>query len=186
MKKRNLILPAYFLLLMVMFILPYFSASGYSIISNTTSQLGAQLTPNAWIMNATFCLLGITCIIESVNRLQKYCFQKTLLIIFGVALIFTAFFRHAPLNNNIFYSVYEDEVHSIFSSIVGFSFTFLSFSAIFIEDMKKRKFIALLMGMTSFALSILIFNVNDYAGIWQRLILITSIAWIMYFLREKI
>jgi hypothetical membrane protein len=33
---------------------PFFSVPGYSSVRNAISELGAQASPNAWIMNAGF------------------------------------------------------------------------------------------------------------------------------------
>ncbi len=132
-KKIHILLPVYFIMILVIFILLYFSVAGYLIIKNTTSQLGAQNTPNAWVMNAVFMLLGIACVIEGWTNLKGYWFPKIILTIFGVSLLSTGIFRHAPINENIAFNMQEDQLHSLFASITGFSFTMLAFSATFIE-----------------------------------------------------
>lgn len=53
------LLYAFLLLLTIMFALPFYSVDTYSIIKNTTSHLGAQSSPNAWIMNISFILVGL-------------------------------------------------------------------------------------------------------------------------------
>ena len=66
-------LPAvYILMLLVIFILPFFSFEEYSIFKNTTSHLGAQNAPYAWVMNVVFALLGIASIADGWLRLSKY------------------------------------------------------------------------------------------------------------------
>lgn len=47
---KNITRFSYLLMVIVIFILPFFSVEGYLFMKNTTSQLGAQSTPNAWIM----------------------------------------------------------------------------------------------------------------------------------------
>jgi len=185
MKNKSFILPAYIILLFVMFLLPFFSASGYSIVTNTTSQLGAQNTPNSWIMNLTFVLLGLACIWESVNYLKTYWINKTLLIVFGLGLIFTAIFQHAPIDLNLPYDLLKDQLHSFFASLIGFSFTAFSFSATFIESTRKRKIIAFLMGFIASGLSFLMFSLTEYTGIWQRMMFIISFAWIIFFFKRR-
>lgn len=185
MKKRQFIAPAYLLLLLVMFILPYFSTAGYSIIANTTSELGAQNTPNAWIMNITFGLLGLACIIEGSIYLKSSRMHQFLLFLFGVSLILTALYHHAPIHQIMSYDIYEDKVHSVFASMVGFSFSLFSFSAIFIEETNSRRLIALSIGFLTTFLSILMGTLPAYAGIWQRLIFIVSFSWIIFFLKDK-
>lgn len=184
-KKRKIhnlryIVPVYVLLLLVMFILPFYSAEGYSISKNTTSHLGAQNTPNAWIMNITFGLLGLACIIEAWLHLKKLWFQKILLSIFGLALILTAIFHHAPIVEGIPYSELDDNLHSVFASTVGFSFTVFAFSIAFIEKRKIEKISAITVGLIAPGLSLLIFYVADYSGLWQRLIFIITFAWLIF------
>ncbi|UNC92199.1 DUF998 domain-containing protein [Candidatus Contubernalis alkaliaceticus] len=183
LKKRHLLLPVYIIMVLVIFILPFFSSEGYSIIYHTTSQLGAQMTPNAWVMNIVFFFLGIACIIESWLYLKKYWFQKILLTIFGLSLIFTAIFKHAPIHMDLVYDLREDQLHSFFASMVGFSFTIFAFSAAFIELKPARRLLAVLAAVIAVCFSLLIFN-TVYAGIWQRLMFIISFAWLIIFLKE--
>ena len=56
---------AYVLFLIVSFLLPFYSFEGYSILSNTTSHLGAQGSPNAWLMNTVFIILGLVAILKT-------------------------------------------------------------------------------------------------------------------------
>ncbi|UCG92615.1 MAG: DUF998 domain-containing protein [candidate division WOR-3 bacterium] len=62
-------------MLLVIFILPFYSFEEYSIIRNTTSQLGAHAAPNGWVMNLTFVLLGVTSIISGWKYLGRYWFH---------------------------------------------------------------------------------------------------------------
>lgn len=185
MKNKRFILPAFVLLLFVMFILPFFSTTNYSIISHTTSHLGAQGAPYAWVMNLVFLIIGLACIIEAQLYLKTFWVQKLLLTIFGIGFLMTAYFQHAPIDTSIFYDVFEDKMHSISASIIGFSFTLFAFSAAFIETNTRRRVIALVVGFFSTGLSILMFSLNSFSGLWQRLIFIISFIWIIYFLNKK-
>jgi len=181
-KIRNLryIMIVYFILLLVMFILPFYSAEGYSLFKNTTSQLGAQNTPNSWIMNITFGLLGLASILEVMFHLRRFWFQKVMLSIFGLSLILTAVFSHAPIIENLPYNEVENQLHSIFASIVGFSFTVFSVSVAFIEQGKVRRILALFVGLTATVLSLLMFYISDYSGLWQRVMFVISFAWLIF------
>jgi len=180
------ILPiAYSLMLLVMFILPFFSVNQYSILKNTTSHLGAQGAPYAWVMNAVFVLLGTAAIVDSWKRLSNYWLHKVVIIIFGISLILTAFFQHAPIVSGEVFSDLEDDLHSKFATITGFFFTFFAFASAFIESTKKRKIIAACIGIIAIFLSMLIFNVTELAGVWQRLMFIIMFAWLMYFLYPR-
>ena len=89
----------YILMILVIFILPNFSADGYSIIKHTTSELGAQATPLNWIMNTIFFLLGLSTIIQAFMFFKPYWFHICLITLFGLSLLLTAFFKHSPIYN---------------------------------------------------------------------------------------
>ncbi len=172
---------AYILMVLAVFILPFFGVEEYSIIKNTTSHLGAQGAPNAWMMNVVFVLLGVSSIDDGWKRLSGYWLHKAVLIIFGISLLLTAFFQHAPIVPGVQFSVLEDDLHSKFATVTGFSFVFFAVSAAFIEKTKSRRITAIGVGCLALICSILFFNVPDFAGIWQRIIFLSTFAWLMYF-----
>ena len=73
----------YLMLLGVIFILPFYSVESYSIVQNTTSHLGAQHAPYAWVMNTTFILLGLGSMLSGWPYLKGYGFHKLALLIFS-------------------------------------------------------------------------------------------------------
>ncbi len=180
------LLPAtYVLMLLVMFILPFFSVEEYSILRNTTSHLGAQGAPHAWVMNAVFALLGIVVVADGCPRLPGFWLHRILLAVFGASLFLTAFFQHAPIVEGVAYSAWEDSVHSVLATVTGFSFSFFAISAAFIETIGTRRLAAAGVGVLAILLSLLIFNVPDLAGVWQRAMFIAAFAWLMFFLYAR-
>lgn len=163
-----------------MFVLPFFTAEGYYIISHTTSQLGAQNTKNAWIMNFVFVLMGLTTIYVGWKHYDGYWLHKILLLLFGMSLVFTAVYSHAPINSLISYNIREDELHSLFASTTGFSFTILAISTGFVKKDTRKKFLPILVGIIATILSMMMFMIESYMGIWQRLIFIISFGWMIY------
>jgi hypothetical membrane protein len=172
-------------MLLAMFILPVFSVDEYSILRNTTSHLGAQGAPYAWVMNTVFALLGVAAIADGWPRLPKFWLHKATLVIFGTSLFLVAFFQHAPIVPSAEFSVLEDDLHSKFATITGYSFVFFAVSTAFIEFTWRRRMIAAGMGIIAMLLSWLIFNVTELAGVWQRLMFIIMFAWLMYFLYSR-
>jgi hypothetical membrane protein len=144
----------YGLLLVVMFLMPLFSVPGYSVIQHTTSQLGAQGAPHAWVMNVTFILLGLAVIIETGLHLNKQPLVSILLLIFGTLLIAIAFFRHAPLDNSD-YRVWEDQVHGVLATAIGFVYTFFMVTLAFILPDKEAKVVALMVAILTTILSMM-------------------------------
>ncbi|MBL6447783.1 DUF998 domain-containing protein [Fulvivirga sp. 29W222] len=176
---------AYVLLVMVMFLLPAFSASDYSLVQNTTSQLGAQATPNAWIMNITFVALGLSSIVAGWKFLKNYWIQQIILVVFGFSLVMVAIYRHAPIDITVGYDNHQHRIHSLFASITGFSFTVFAFSMAFVFKHMYDRWIAMLVGIFAVLLSILMFSIADFAGIWQRMIFVMSFGWLIYIFSSK-
>ena len=168
-----------------MFILPFYSVDSYSILKNTTSHLGAQNESNAWIMNVTFVLLGLTSIISGWNFYKGLCFHRIILILFGISLICAAYFQHGPIDSGIKYDIKEDKFHSLFSNITGFSFVVLAISTAFIVELRREKLIAIIIGFSATIFSILMFEIEDLMGIWQRLIFISSFGWMIHLFRIR-
>ena len=188
-EKRKLsdfryLLYAFLLLLPIMFVLSFYSADTYSIIKNTTSHLGAQSTPNAWLMNAAFVIVGIACVLEAWLHLGRFWFHKILLSIFGLSLAFTGIFHHAPIIEDVIFNSLEDRLHSIFATIVGFSFTIYAISSAFIEKAVKHRIIDIAVGFTATILSLLMIYLPDYSGIWQRAIFIITFIWLILMLER--
>ncbi len=181
MKSVSLLLTAYILLLLVMFILPFYSESSYSIVSNTTSHLGAQHAPNNWIMNITFMLLGLSTIYTGWKLLHPFIFHKIVLTVFGFALFFAGVFQHASIIPTKPIDIQADNIHSFFASLTGFSFTLFAISSAYIQKLNQQKMLALGIGTAATLLSILMFTYPSFMGIFQRLIFISSFGWMIHF-----
>ncbi len=136
--RLGLMPAAYILMLLVMFILPFFSVDEYSILKNTTSHLGAQGAPYAWVMNVVFALLGTGAIVSGWVRLSNFWLHKAALVVFGTSLFLTAFFQHAPIVPDVGFNVLEDDLHSIFATITGFSFTLRYFFGVYRVNQKVK------------------------------------------------
>ena len=188
MKRKNEILilvAAYALLLLIIFILPIYSTPEYSIVSNTLSQLGAQNTPNAWIMNFTFVSLGIGSIFAGWRYFDGFAFQRLFLILYGTSLTLAAFFNHAPVNTLIQYNISEDGWHSYFIFTAVLTFIILSVSSAFIPEKKTDRLLAIFTGVTVLFLSILISKATQTAGVWQRLSFIISFGWMIHIFKSR-
>ena len=176
---------AYLVMIPVIFLLPYFSLPEYNMVEHTTSQLAAQQTPRAWIMNAVFLLLGLASIVEAWTLLRSFWLHQILLTIFGWSLIMTAIFQHAPIPEHLPFDANEDYLHSIFAKMTGWSFTIFAISAAFIERSKYQRISALAVGVLAIVLSILMFAVPQFAGVWQRGIFLICFGWLVFFLDRR-
>lgn len=188
MNQSNLwktLLVSYAILMVVMFVLPFFSTKDYSILLHTTSQLGAQNTPNAWIMNCTFALMGTTTILVGWNHYRTFFLHRVFLVVFGSSLVLAAIYRHAPIPHHVEFSIREDELHSVFATTTGFGFTLLAISTGFIKANKKKCLVPFMAGILATMFSLMMFSFEDYAGVFQRLIFIFSFAWLLFEFRNS-
>lgn len=64
-------------------------------------------------MNITFIIVGIACVLEAWLYLSKFWFHKILLSTFGLGLVFTGVFHHAPIIEGVTFNSSEDKLHSI-------------------------------------------------------------------------
>ncbi len=176
---------SFILMIAVIFILPFFGAEGYEIVKNTTSQLGAQNTPNAWVMNITFVCLGITYIYEVISLKNRSWITVLFISSFGLSLIGTALYSHAPITEGVSYSTFEDGVHSFFASTTGFGFVGFAMWTGLSERKRKMKVLGFGVGLLATLLSYMIFNFESLMGLWQRAMFVTSFAWLLYYLNYK-
>lgn len=180
MRRVHLLIFAYIVLCLVMFILPFFSVEGYSILKNTTSELGAQSTPNAWIMNGTFVLMAVATFIAGWGHYHRFWFQRIALLIFVGALILVSQFQHAPIDRGLEFNAEDDRIHSLLATIVGISFTFLAISTGFVKHVREEKIIPIAIGIVATGLPVLMFTVPDYMGLWQRLMFLITFGWLIH------
>jgi hypothetical membrane protein len=179
-RKISMLAAAYSLMLLVMFLLPFFSTSEYSITSNTLDELGAQNTANAWVMNITFIILGISSVISGWASFEGFTLHRILLVLFGISLSLIAFFRHAPLNPDIPYNITETGIHAYFACTALISFIVLSIATGFIMDRQHQRLLAVTAGLSAILLSVLTSESDHLAGVWQRLLFIISAGWMIY------
>jgi hypothetical protein len=71
-------------------------------------------------------------------------------------------------------------MHSVFAFTTGFSFTLLAIATAFIKTGKIEKIIPIIVGIMATVLSSLMFSIEEFMGIWQRLLFIISFGWTIY------
>ncbi len=170
----------YGMMILAAFLLPFFSDPEYLMLENTLSELGAQNTPNNWIMNFIFILLGLITFINGFKVLDGFQLQVLVLLIFCVSLVLTAMFMHAPIDRGVVYDSFQNEMHSVFSTITGISFCTYCLVVSFITRWKKQKLLAISVGILVFIVSYLMVVHSDYRGLYERGVYIIAFGWILY------
>ncbi|MFN4214057.1 DUF998 domain-containing protein [Exiguobacterium sp.] len=165
--------------LVVSTVLPLFSFDGYSLVRNTTSHLGAQASPLAWVMNVTFVALGITAVLVSWQTRVTY--HQVLGTCFGVSLLLTGVFHHAPLVDGVPVNQFHDLLHSVFASSTGLFFTLLAAGHGFMNDGSQR-IVGFIMAGIAIVFSLGMFVAPDYMGLLQRAMFIGSFWWLFFYM----
>ena len=179
MKAYKPYLIVFGLFVLLMFILPIFSFEGYSILSNTTSDLGAQKAPLNWLMNAGFIALGITVLLEGRQRMENYPIAKIMLYFFSISLIGVGLFNQRPLTDETA-NLAVDLFHSIFATSTGFSFSFLAFVMVFIFVKPLDKNLALAVAIIAIVIPISMTLMPNIQGLLQRLMFLIAFSWLLY------
>lgn len=164
----------------VSLVLPFFSFEGYSIVENTTSHLGAQRSPHAWFMNVTFIALGLAASIVLAKTQSLY--HQVIGVCFGISLLLTGVFRHAPLLGGIPVDVFHDQLHSVFASTTGFMFTFLAVGHGFMTRGRQRLFGFSLAGI-AIVVSLGMWVAPDFMGLLQRFMFFSAFWWLFFYMR---
>lgn len=168
----------FILFLTVSLLLPFFSFEGYSVISNTTSHLGAQGSPYAWVMNTVFILLGIMAILHTWKT--RFLYIRIFGLIFGLSLTLTGIFQHAPLVESLHVNQFHDMLHSFFATTTGFSFTFFAASHAFISRGTQRR-AAITLAVIAVAVPLIMFGIPSVMGITQRFMFIAAFYWLFFY-----
>ena len=178
--QKTLFILVFIVFILVSSILPIYSFPGYSIIANTTSHLGAQGSPNAWIMNLTFILLGITSLwIAIQSKIRLY---QVVGSMFGLSLLLTGVFKHGALIDGYTTVLLEDQMHSVFATTTGISFVILAFSHGFMSKGKQR-WIGIILAIAASLISLGMAMMPPYMGILQRLMFILSFSWLFFYMK---
>lgn len=165
---------------LVMFILPGFSYNGYSVLANTTSQLGAQASPYAWVMNSAFFLMGISVIISFWDSLSLKHYEDILPIVFGLSFVLVAIFKHEPGITGLAYDHTAALLHSIFATIMGIAISIYAIVKAVQAKQPRDRILAVLAFIGASGLSFLMYAVPAYTGLLQRIMFLSVLAWIGY------
>lgn len=182
---------AYLLLIAVIWILPFYSFTGYSLVANSVDELGAQNVPRAWIMNITIALQSLATFTLGMQAYKLKSIQLIILSFFSIAFFLTSYFQLAGNETaRYLYSYTQDTLHSIFAIVSGFAFCLFCLLLILALKFDKHRVQTSIVIIVILALSYLIFEFPEMVGLFQRILYMIAFGWlfiaiIQYPLREK-
>jgi hypothetical membrane protein len=171
-------------LVLVMLLLPFWSFAGYSLLENTTSHLGAQGSPNAWVMNGTFLVVGVAVQLAGWRKLGSHPLALLLLSIFAISLVLTGLYRHAPLVEGVEANAFEDRRHSLFATTTGFGFVAFAASMAFASRLRRDRAIAVAVAALATLLSLGMAAWPDLMGLFQRAMFLMAFGWLIWVTRD--
>ncbi len=127
-------------------------------------------------------LLGVIAILHTVKT--RFLCTRIFGLVFGLSLVLTGIFQHAPLVESVHVNQLHDTLHSFFATTTGFSFTLFAAGYAFISRGAQRK-VAIALAVIAIAVPLFMFGVPSFMGITQRLMFITAFYWLFFYNRVE-
>lgn len=157
---------------------PIVLPESYSWLELGTSEAAAQGIAGAWVTRAGFVLFGLAVLGVCVLRHRAW---KTLATglhgCFGVGMIMVAVYSHAPWEVGVPYVELEDQLHSVFASVVGFSFIAGVATTLVVRRPRTRASVLGDVAALVVTAIIPLLMATPVWGLLQRLMFITAAAW---------
>ena len=173
----------YILMLAAMFVLPLISASDYSIPENTLYDLSDQSPFASMIINILLVVLATGLVIAGWHCYKGFMFQRIFLLLFGLSMIMTALVSLYGMVSNVAQYQENNGWYSYFITTAWLTFIILAFSTSSILNNGSGWFLSVFAGLSGLFLTILVYEAEFAAGIWQRLLFIISFGWMIYTFR---
>lgn len=153
---------------------PLYTLDEYSSNSNLISELGAQHSPNGFIMVVAFLVMGTSIAVDGLRR-----FQRSLIpfILFGLAMGAVGLFPHKPIDPSIDFNQAYHNWHGILASVAGAAITTGFVWQGFICR-GKRRYICFYLALVALLFPALMLGLPDYQGLIQRLMYLQLLGWI--------
>lgn len=148
----------------------------YSVLSHTTSEAAAQATQGAWLARTGFFLFGLGVFWLSIYRRNWAASARFLHGSFGVLMIAAAVYSHRPVVDGASYDHFEDFLHSIAASGMGFAFAF-GVLVVGWRRVSGWNVIDIIALAASVAVPIAMMATDGWDGLWQRIMFAAAYAW---------
>jgi len=167
-------------ILLAMLVAPFFSHPEYSALAHTTSQLGGQNMPGAWIMNGGFVLFGSATALAALASWRKDGWRNFLVLLFGLAMVATGLWSTGTAEFGNPVNAREDWWHSFFATALGFAFAGACAAALFGPRGRLDDPISWVGLAASALLPLAMQALGHYAGALQRAMFAISFVWIWH------
>lgn len=159
---------------------PLLMPAGYSWLTHTTSEAAAQALEGAWLTRLGFLLFGLAVLWLAFASLGFWARAATWMhLAFGVLMIATAAFSHRPFIAGVPFDLFEDLLHSITATVMGFAFSFGVLARFFQREGRfsfARIFDLFALG-AAIVIPILMAAQTGPVGLVQRVMFVVAYAW---------
>ncbi len=150
----------------------------YSWVELGTSEAAAQGVAGAWVARAGFVLFGLAVLGICVLRHSSWPSLATgLHASFGLGMVLVAVYSHAPWEAGVPYVELEDRLHSVFASVVGFSFIAGVATTLAVRRPRTRASTVGDVAALVVASTVPLLMATAYWGVLQRLMFLTAAVW---------
>ena len=158
---------------------PLLMPASYSIVEHSISESAAQRLDGVWLARAGLLLFGLSVLaLAGVAGDRWGLWGRIAHRGYGVAIISSAAFAHMPWQD-VAFDEFEDLLHSIASFVVGLSFV----AGVVLVGVRRRRptrwtraFDGLAV-VASVVIPMIMFNLDGYAGLVQRVMFLIAYAW---------
>ena len=147
----------------------------YSWVANTTSESAAQAVRGAWVARLGFVFFGTAVVWLAALKYREWGFAGALLHGgFGVLMLSAAIFSHKPFERGVPFDAFEDMLHSIAATGIGFAF---AFGVVAVGLRRGLRLLDVLALIASVAVPLAMVTLADYAGVLQRTMFLIAFAY---------
>lgn len=170
------IIGAFLVSIACLIIAPGVLPADYSIADHTISEAAAQATDGAWLARTGIFLFGLGVFWLSVSKRTWALSARIVHGAFGILMIAAAVYSHRPMMEGVDYDQFEDTLHSIAATSIGFAFAFgvLIVGWRRVSGWKVIDFIAI---AAAIGVPIAMAANTGSVGLWQRGMFAVAYVW---------
>ncbi len=175
---RTVLLAALSSAVLLLALAPLALPPSYSWVELGTSEAAAQGVEGAWVARMGFVVFGLAVLGVCVLRHAAWQPLATgLHACFGVGLLLVAVYSHAPWEAGAPYVELEDQLHSVFAAIVGFSFITGVATTLVVRRPRTRASLVGDVAALLVAATVPLLMAAPVWGVLQRFMFLTAAAW---------
>lgn len=163
------------LFVVVVVIGPFYTAPGYSAVSNVISELAGQNTPRNYLMSVAFLALGASVAFDGLRF-----FRPALLPFISFGFLFGAagVFGHKPFTAGAPYIGWVDALHSALATLSGVALTAGFVWQAVRATSRHHRTLAWVLAAVCVGFPLLMLTLPAYQGIIQRAMYLAVFAWL--------